>query len=199
MRQQATKALYNHWRSLCRGAIIPDRNDLDPSQIGHLLRDVFILGADASGVWRYRVAGTRLTAFACRELKDEPFERWWRAEDRMDANRLLAATANDVLPVITGVKGFGKDQRHHDLEGLLLPLRHGGRTRLRMMGGFFPSPETAGRIGLTIDEMGLLSLRTLDMTTATAAVFGSAPANLDAIVARRSNFRVIEGGRTQPQ
>jgi hypothetical protein len=199
MRQQATKALYTHWRGLCRGAVIPDRNDLDPAQIGHLLRDVFILGADPAGVWRYRVAGTRLTALAGRELKDEPFERWWRAGDRIDANRLLTAAANDALPVIAGVKGFGKDQRHYDLEGLLLPLRHGGRTRLRMMGGFFPSPETAGKIGLRIEELGLLSLRTLDMTAATASVFGTAPANLDAMVARRSNFRVIEGGLRPPQ
>ncbi len=194
MRQQATKALYQNWRDICRGSIIPDRNDLDPSQIGHLLRDVFILGIDPAGIWRYRVAGTRLTTLAGRELRDEPFERWWRAEDRLDANRLLSTVASDGLPVITGVKAIGQDQLHYDIEGLLLPLRHGGKSGLRMMGGLFPSIQTASKLGLRIEQICLMSLRTLDMTATPAAAFGTPPANLDAIMARRTSLRVIEGG-----
>jgi hypothetical protein len=194
MRQEATKALYQHWHDICRGSIIPDRNDLEPSQIGHLLRDVFILGVDSHFTWRYRVAGTRLTAFAGRELRDEIFESWWCQPDRRDANRLLTGVANDSMPVVMGLKALGNDDQLYEVEGLLLPLRHGGKSGLRMIGGFFPSSKAASRLGLKIVELKLLSLRTIDHTKETPPKFGVEPIDLELIMARRTSFRVIEGG-----
>jgi hypothetical protein len=197
MRHAATKALYKHWHELCRGSIIPDRNDLDPTEIGHILRDVFILGTDSNGAWRYRVAGTRMTGLAGRELRDEAFENWWRTDDKRDAARLLSASAQDSVPVVLGIKGAGNNGTGYELEGVILPLRHGGRTGLRMLGGFFPSVTTANTIGLRLVDLGLLSLRTLDPAKQPIAAFGVEPDNLDVIMARRTSFRVIEGGLGQ--
>jgi hypothetical protein len=194
MRHVATKALYQHWQDICRGNIIPDRNDLDPSQIGHLLRDVFILGVDHHGCWRYRVAGTRLTGFAGRELRDESFDTWWSGDDKRDAHRLLSAVANDALPVVIGMKARGHDENLYEVEGLILPLRHGGRSGMRMIGGFFPSSATANRLGLRIVDFKLLSLRTIDPSKPVIPMFGREPDNLELILSRRTSFRVIEGG-----
>jgi hypothetical protein len=194
MRQKTTQALYDYWQTLCRGQIVPDRNDLDPSKLAPLLQDVFILGADHIGSWRYRVAGTRLSSFAGRELRDEPFERWWRSVDRLDANRLISGVANDSVPLVGGITGHGADQCNHDFEVLLLPLRHGGRNKLRMLGGLFPSTGTAEKLNLQIEDFGILSIRTLFSAGNQSPKFGTAPDNLDAIVDRRRALRVIEGG-----
>jgi hypothetical protein len=194
MRHAATKALYEHWSSLKRGSVIPDRNDLDPAEIGLILQDIFILGAQPGGPWIYRVAGTRLSAFARRELKDEPFDRWWRALDRQDARRITSGIAEDSAPLIGGVAGIAPDMTSHDFELLLLPLRHGGRPGLRMLGGLFPTPATANQIGVKIDELGLLSVRTLMPLSSEAPVFGKSIADLGGALERRRSLRVIQGG-----
>ncbi len=194
MRHPATKTLYDHWCSLKRGTIIPDRNDLEPAEIGAILQDIFILGAQPSGPWVYRVAGTRLSAFARRELKDETFDRWWRALDRSDARRLIAGVAEDGMPMIGGVSGLGADQARHEFELLLLPLRHGGRTGLRMVGGLFPSPATAYQLGVQIDELSLSSIRTLLPVSEGTPFFGSPAADLGGALERRRSLRLIQGG-----
>jgi hypothetical protein len=194
MRHQASKALYEHWRSLRNGSAVPDRNDLDPAEIGSILQDIFILGARPGGPWLYRVAGTRLSAFARRELKDETFDHWWRALDRRDARRITSGIAEDNTPLVGGVVGIAPDMTSHDFELLLLPLRHGGRPGLRMLGGLFPSNVTANQIGVKIDELGLLSIRTLMPEASAGPVFGKSIADLGGALERRRSLRLIQGG-----
>jgi hypothetical protein len=194
MRHPTSKALYEHWNSPRRESIIPDRNDLDPAEIGPILQDIFILGARPGGPWIYRVAGTRLSAFARRELKDETFDQWWRALDRKDARRISSGIAEDNVPLVGGVVGIAPDMANHDFELLLLPLRHGGRPGLRMLGGLFPSQTTANRIGVKIDELGLLSIRTLMPLASQAPVFGKPVADLGGALERRRSLRLIQGG-----
>ncbi|MGL4634846.1 MAG: PAS domain-containing protein [Beijerinckiaceae bacterium] len=201
MRHDGSRALYEHWQGLCRGGMIPDRNDLEPSEIGHLLQDVFILGADFDGSWNYRVAGTRLSAFAGRELREEPFERWWRATDRVDAARMVSSVAQDASPLIAGVSAEGLDSKNYDCELVLLPLRHGGRNRLRLLGGLFPTAVTASKIGLRVEELGLLSIRMLDSNSKTipaktSSVFGKPATNISGLLERRRSFRLIDGGKS---
>lgn len=196
MRHSASKALFDHWSSLRQGLFAPDRNDLDPITLGPILQDVFILGSDIQGEWHYRVAGTRLTAYAGRELRDESFLRWWRAADRLDAKRLVNSSP-DHAPLVGAITGMGADQQQHDFELLLLPLRHGGRPHLRMIGGLFPFPRTVTRMGICIEELGLTSLRSLIPGNADSPVFGREPGNLESILERRRAFRLIKGGARQ--
>jgi hypothetical protein len=198
MRHTATRALFAHWNEIRLGTAVPDRNDIDPALIGPLLQDVFILGLDpVNGRWTYRVAGTRLTSFARRELREEPFERWWRPDDRQDVKRLLSGIAEDGAPGLGGVAGNAPDHSIHDFELVLLPLRHGGRTVTRMLGGLFPSPAVARHIGLAIDDIGLTSVRTLLRSNAENPMFGAKPADLGTVLDRRRAFRVIQGGARQ--
>ncbi len=194
MRQFASKKLFAHWSEVKRGPASPDRNDLDPSALGAILQDVFILGAEPGGPWRYRVAGTRLAGFANRELRDEPFERWWSGSDRRDVGRMLDSVVEEDAPLVGGTYGTSNDQMRYEFELVLLPLRHGGRSGLRMLGGFFPAVGTLRRHGLTIDEMGLVSLRALQSQGEGAVTFGRITPSGDRAAERRRAFRVIEGG-----
>ncbi len=177
-----------------RGPASPDRNDLDPSALGAILQDVFILGAEPGGAWRYRVAGTRLAGFANRELRDEPFERWWHAADRRDLGRMLQSVVDEDAPLVGGASGTAPDQLRYEFELVLLPLRHGGRPGLRMLGGFFPAASTLRRHGLLIDEMGLVSLRGLQRQGEGAVTFGRPTPSSEQAAERRRAFKVIEGG-----
>jgi hypothetical protein len=196
MRQAQTRTLFAHWRTLVRNGAPPDRNDLDPAAIAPALRDVFILGRDAHGIWRYRVAGTRLSAYADRDLRDEPFADWWRPEDRADMRRLLRSTAEERSPIVGGVRGEAAGGGPHDLELILLPLRHGGRDGLRLLGGFFPSSETAKLYDVRLRDLAIASIRSLDEAAADGDRFGRPRADIERLVERRRSFRVIEGGKS---
>jgi hypothetical protein len=196
MRHTQTKALLAHWRSLIRNGVPPDRNDIDPAAIGPALQDIFILGAGQDGSWRYRVAGTRLSAFADRDLRGELFTGWWRPEDAMDVAQLLRSTATDRTPVVGGVSGISARHGAADLELILLPLRHGGQDGQRMIGGLFPSPGALQSFDLRFAELAVLSLRSLVQCDPPAAVFGRPRPNIEALVERRHGLRVIEGGRS---
>jgi hypothetical protein len=198
MRHPASKALFAHWSELKRGSIIPDRNDLDPAAIGAILQDVFILGAGHEGDWRYRVAGTRLASFAARELRDEAFESWWRLTDRRDTRRMTEGAGAGGMPLVGGVSGAGLDGASHSFELILLPLRHGGRLRTRILGGLFPAPSTVRRIGVRVSELNLISIRALGTANPDVPAFGQKPDDLEAILERRRAFRVIEGGAAIP-
>jgi hypothetical protein len=195
MRQAQTKMLHSHWRELSRRGAPPDRNDLDPCAIAGALQDVFILGLGPDGEWRYRVAGTRLSAYADRDVRGEIFTAWWRPEDRLDVSRLLKTTAEDKAPVVGGVSGLGARGERHNLEFILLPLQHGGRDGLRMAGGLFPAAATARIYDVRLSELSVLSLRSLDDPAPAAEPFGQARADIDQLVERRAGLRLIEGGR----
>jgi hypothetical protein len=194
MRHDGTKALHAHWRELSRKGAPPDRNDIEPGAIATALRDVFILGRGQDGGWRYRVAGTRLQAYADRDLRGELFTDWWRSDDRIDIARLLGGTAEERTPLVGGVSGCSTRQERHELELILLPLRHGGQDGLRLIGGLFPSPLATRLYDLRIEEIAVTSLRNLGAAPA-AAPFGHPRPDIDVLVDRRRGLRVIEGGR----
>jgi hypothetical protein len=195
MRHAQTRALHAHWTALARNGAPPDRNDIDPASIPAALQDVFILGLGPDGQWRYRVAGTRLAAYADRDLRGEAFIGWWRPEDRFDMARLVKSTAAERAPVVGGVSGQSTRQERHELEFILLPLRHGGLDGSRMLGGLFPSPTAAVRHDLRFDELGVLSLRSLAPQPEPQGVFGRPRPDIEALVERRHGLRLIEGGR----
>jgi hypothetical protein len=195
MRQEQTKKLHRHWRTLWRNGAPPDRNDIEPAAIAPALQDVFILGRGPDGLWRYRVAGTRLAAYADRDLRGELFTGWWRPHDQMDIARLLTATASERTPVVGGVSALSTRRERHALEFILLPLRHGGQDGRRMIGGLFPAPETARLFDMRIGELAVTSLRNLDDAPARAESFGRPRADIEALMERRHGLRVIAGGR----
>jgi hypothetical protein len=196
MRHAQTKALLNEWSRLSRNGAPPDRNDLDPTAFAAALQDVFILGRGPDGIWRYRVAGTRLTAYADRDLRDESFLAWWRADDRRDMQRLLASTADDRSPAVGGVSGLSPRDDRHEIEVVLLPLRHGGQDGLRMIGGFFPAPATARLYDVRLVELSIVSLRSLAEANVPGDVFGRPRSGIDQLVERRAALRVIDGGKS---
>ena len=73
MKHAVIQDLYAYWQERRGNRPAPERADIVPGPIRHLLSDVFILTLDREAGHPFRLAGTRLCALFGRELKGERF------------------------------------------------------------------------------------------------------------------------------
>lgn len=193
MKHADTRALYAYWNQLRAGRAAPDRSDLDPGAIRALLGDVFLL--EFSGAERHlvRLAGTRICALLGRELKGRAFAEPFAAEEWNELYALLDGVSATVAPAVAGLAGETADGRRLDLEMLLLPLRHRGRTHTRLLGSLVPAewPYWAGTTPL--GRLRLVSIRYLDAEAAA----GDREIDLltPPVRAAAGPLRILPGGR----
>ncbi len=81
MKHASTRALYGYWNERRGNRPAPERAEIDPAAIRHALGDTFMLAADFVDELRFRLAGTRVCALFCREIKGEAFSALWSADE----------------------------------------------------------------------------------------------------------------------
>jgi hypothetical protein len=193
MKHAATRELYAYWDRLRAGRSAPDRSDLEPGAIRTLLGDVFLL--ELGGIERHlvRLAGTRICTLLGRELKDRPFAASFAPDEWHDLYALLDGVAETAVPAVAGVVGETADGRTLDLELLVLPLKHRGRTHARLLGSLVSNewPYWAGMSPLV--RLRLVSIRYLrtDSHASGDAIDLVSPPVRPAV----SPLRVLPGGR----
>lgn len=150
MKQAVTRALYEYWDRLRAGRAAPERSEIDPGSIRTLLGDVFLLEFDGKDRHLVRLAGTRICTLLGREWKSHPFSEIFAAEDQPELRAMLEAVTGTAIPAVAGIAGETQDGRQLDLELLLLPLRHRGRTNARLVGSLVSGdwPYWAGQVPL---------------------------------------------------
>lgn len=205
MKHAATQALYAYWNTLRGERASPERGEIDPAAIRGILADTFILEVDAARRFPFRISGTRLNALFAAELKGRSFARVWARQDRLDIVEILGAVCDDAVAVVAGVTAAPAGRDPIELELLLLPVRHMGKTHARIIGSLSPAvlPSWIGL--LPLQHLSLLGLRVL---SAPPARYGDCalqpPAACEADVqhqwnrpghARRGHLFVHEGGR----
>jgi hypothetical protein len=194
MKHSASRNLFAHWNERRGIRALPERGDIEPAAIRAALGDTFILGAEPGEDLRFRLAGTRVCALFGRELKDESFTALWDAGHQAAMRRLLATVADEEIGVVAGARGRTPESFSCDLELLLLPLRHRGRSGRRMLGALAPLAVPVWLGSSRIEPPALGSLRYLTETlepvvpAPSAASFGRA--------GPRRDFVVYEGGRS---
>ena len=82
MKHPSNRELFEYWNTRRGRRSAPDRNEIEPGAIRHLLADTFILAFDASGGHPFRLAGTRVCALFGRNLKGASFLDLWAASSR---------------------------------------------------------------------------------------------------------------------
>jgi hypothetical protein len=193
MKHSATRALYAYWDRLRAGRAAPERSDLDPGAIRTLLGDVFLLEIGGKDHHVVRLAGTRICTLLGRELKGRPFAEPFAAADWQDLSALLDGVSEATTPAVAAIAGETRDGRTIDLEMLLLPLRHRGRTQARLLGSLVAGewPYWAGQVPLS--RFRLVTLRHLrgDQARPGSADLAEAPPppRLD------GPLRLLPGGR----
>lgn len=138
MRHPTSRMLFAYWDGLRGERSAPDRGEVEPGAIRHILADTFILEMEG-GIAQFRLSGTRLCALFGSELKGRPFHGLWEDDGQAEILRLVSAVQDDAAGIVGGLVGETQSGRGIDLEILLLPLRHHGKTHSRMLGAISPA------------------------------------------------------------
>ncbi len=196
MKHASTRAIFDYWNRKRGRRAAPDRSDIDPADIRHVLGDTFMLAADFVDDIRFRLAGTRVCALFTREIKGEAFNAQWSESSREHIDELLTAVINEKVGAVAGIVGRTEDGGDVELELLLLPLAHAGQGRVRALGVLAPltPPYWLGKQPVVALE--LKTLRHLDgqQPHTNAPRFGQ-PREGQRL---RHGFQVYTGGRGHP-
>ncbi len=197
MKHASTQALFDYWNEKRGSHAAPERADIDPAAIRHALGDTFMLAADFVDTLRFRLAGTRVCALFCREIKGEEFLSLWSESSRKSVEDLLAVVDNEAVGAVAGLTGRTADGTVLDLEFLLLPLAHTGHARIRGLGVLAPlvAPYWLGEKPLVELELGTLRHIGSEIEDFAAAPRLTPPTEA---VELRHGFVVYSGGRETP-
>ena len=185
MKHRVSRDLYAYWNALRLGRTAPERGDIDPAAIRQILAYTFILEVSPVRMPQarevtFRLSGTRLNALFQRDLKSRSFAEIWLPNGVALANTVLNAVLDDRAATVAGVIGSPPGFDAASFEMMLLPLRHHGRTHVRLLGSIAASVVPTW-IGLyPIDGLEILSFQHVTQDPALEApseFAGAAPAS----------------------
>jgi hypothetical protein len=191
MKHASIRALFDYWNERRGLRAAPDRGDIEPGAIRHILADTFILAYDPRAGHPFRIAGTRVCAAFGRELKGEAFAGLWADPSTALVRDLLTILGQESVGVVASAAG-DSTAGALDLELVMLPLSHRGRTDVRVLGALAPTDVP---YWLGISTLGPLTLGTLRYLTAECTtprhVIPAIPAGRI-----RRGFVVYDGGQS---
>lgn len=199
MKQLVTNELYDYWRGLKGARRAPERNDIDLAAIRHLLAHVFILQVDPLGRFPLKMCGTRINAYWLEEQKGRSFLEFWGERDRSAVASALSTVTDDARPVVAGARSAPGDIPGIDLELLLLPLRHFGKTHSLVLGSLAPANEPAWLGRMPVRALNIHTLRVIgagDARFACGQVQDSGPGERSRAPAGRPKLVLHEGGKS---
>lgn len=190
MKHATSRMLLAYWDMLRGERAAPERADIVPGAIRHILADTFILGAEPDAEACFRLAGTRCCALFGRSLKDQPLASLWPDSKRGEIARHVDLVASETAGLLLGLVGTAENGWTIELEMLLLPLRHRGTLGARAIGALAPLqlPSWSGLI--PIHEVETKSLRVVEARRDRRYPQSAQ----ETPTARRSSFVVLEGG-----
>lgn len=136
-----TEQLYQYWNQKRGKRSAPERSQIEPSEIRTLLPDTFILSVEPSIYsneplrrFSWRLAGTRVCALHCRELKERDFLTDWLGRERETMESLLNAIVDEAAVTILHFDSSAGKGNELETEMVLMPLSIYGRASGRILG-----------------------------------------------------------------
>ncbi|TDR93728.1 PAS domain-containing protein [Enterovirga rhinocerotis] len=193
MKHATSRMLFAYWDALRGERAAPDRAEIQPGAIRHILADTFIVAREDDRIATFRLAGTRICALLGRDLRNAPLRSLWAGDEEEDAERLADIVLEDTAGVVAGLRAWNHNGSELPMEMLLLPLRHRGRTHDRLIGTLSPAtvPGWAGLVPLR--EISVRSLRVIEPGSLSPPA-DDEPFILPTSEERRRMFVVHEGG-----
>ena len=192
MKHAATRMLFSYWDALRGERAAPERGEIEPGEIRHVLADTFILEIKDDRRCEFRLAGTRICALFGRELKGAEFAGLWADDARDEARRNVDIVTAETAGIVAGLAAATPGGDMLDLELLLLPLRHRSKTQSRVLGALSPAvlPHWLG-----FDALGGLTTSSMRVIWPTGRVQTREFALDEDPYERRRRFVVHQGGR----
>jgi len=192
MKHASTRMIFSYWDALRGERAAPERGEIEPGEIRHVLADTFILEIGEARRPEFRLAGTRLCALFGRELKGQGFLELWPAQAAPAMRRHLDVVIDETAGLVVGLSGATAQGNELDLELILLPLRHRGKPHARVLGALSPAAIPNWLGFEAIDQVAATSLRVIwPSGRERGASFGVGDPQ-----ERRRRFVVHDGGRT---
>jgi hypothetical protein len=201
MKHSSIRELFDYWNARRAGREAPERADIEPAALRRVLADTFILSFEPRAGHPFRIAGTRVCALFGRELKGEAFLDLWSTDGRREMRSLLAVVANETVGLVASAAGDGLGRAPLDLELLLLPLRHHGRTDARVLGALVPGEPPIWIGGCALRDLTVGMHRYVGQGYVGQAINQAHPAAASAHGGRtlgrlRHGFVVLDGGQS---
>ena len=137
MHHSKTAELLAYWRSLSRDGLVPARADLDPMAFRELLPQVVMVGRQAPGDYRFRLAGGAVSELHGHIRRGDAALPLWADDDRVQIKAVLEAVTRRCEPVvITAVGEAGPFSL--TLEILFAPLANKDGEVDRLLGLYQP-------------------------------------------------------------
>lgn len=193
MKHPSSRKLFAHWDLRRSAGGVPERSEIEPGAIGAALGDTFVLASDPTAGNIFRLAGSRACALFGRELRDAAFATIWDANDRAAIASLLASVGSERVAGVARAMTQTAERFELQLECLLLPLRHGGRTQQRMIGTLAPLAPPVWLGASPVAPLRLTGLRHIELQQTGAALNGVTPTRL---TSSRPELIVYDGGRS---
>ena len=192
MKHATSRMLFSYWDSLRGERAAPERSDVEPGAIRHILADTFILGIDREAGATFRLAGTRCSALFGNDLKGRQIRSLWPEVTRSETDRHVATVTSETAALVAGLRGTADNGWLLDLELLLLPLRHRGRSDERALGAISPRilPSWVGLIPIVSLQTTSLRIVNIGREHKPAPL----PVSPGVALARRRGLVLIEGG-----
>jgi hypothetical protein len=160
MRQATTRELYDYWNDLRGSRAAPERAEIDPAAIRNILADTFMLEVDSRRHFPFRLSGSRLNALFCNEQKGHSFLDLWSVGEAYNLGAILMTVSDVACPIIATASAAPRGYGEHEVELLLLPLRHGPRCRILGAMSLLRKPPWLGL--LPAEKLTLKSLATVN-------------------------------------
>ena len=194
MKHPSTRELFDYWNKRRGTRPAPERNDIEPGAIRHVLGDTFMLTFDPRAGHPFRIAGTRVCAAFGHELKGAAFTEIWEPASRDLIRDVLATAATETVGVVAAASGRSCAGAALELELLVLPLAHRGGASTRILGALVPA-EVPYWLGTeTLGPLTLGMIRYLGPQTGPYSVPRGAPA-LPSNARVRHGLVVYDGGQ----
>lgn len=193
MKHPSNRELFEYWNERRGTRPAPERADIEPGAIRHVLGDTFVIEVNRNDNHLFRLAGTRLCALFGRELKAESFTRLWQRSGQNAIRELIAVVMDEKVGVVASVTGATSDDllAPVQLEMLMLPLVSQSQAEARVLGALAP---LAAPYWLGAKAIGPL---TLGMFRHIGAETDTAPPRFKAAAGRiRHGLTVYDGGRS---
>ena len=134
MKNKTSQVVYAYWNDVRNGRIAPQRFDIEPSRIGTILPDTFILEYTREGDFRFRLAGTRICHRFGDETRGSSFFAGWASGDHEELLRILEDVRERACVQVLTFEAAAPAGAPAVFELTLLPLVHTRGAIERIMG-----------------------------------------------------------------
>jgi hypothetical protein len=131
------QALYQYWDTVRRGRVMPQRADIDPTEIPNLLPYVIVYAVSpGGGAYQIRLVGEEITHFVGQNLAGQLAGSFMTPRAAEMMNKILDAVAKERVPKFRAGKAYWHAEKtNRDFEACFLPLSSDGETANLILGG----------------------------------------------------------------